>query len=387
MMRSMQARQLVEKFGSPLYVYDASIIRARCRELTEAFPDFRLYYACKANTNPHLVERIASEGFDIEAVSPREIALALGAGVPASRIAYTCGSIAEHELVTIVKKGVRVHLDSLHQVDVVGRNFPGSEICVRLNQGIGAGHHAHVITGGPESKFGIDVSYIPRLHSLAKKHHLRIVGLHQHIGSNVLDANVFLRAMKALLHTASLFPDLKHLDFGGGFGVPYRLHEKRLDMMKLSREVKKMRGEFIGAYGRDVEMSFEPGRYLVAEAGELLTTVTDIKRNPKKTFVGIDSGMGHLIRPAMYGSHHEIENATHPKNRKQKVIIAGYYCESGDVFAKDRALPMPQVGDILVVKNAGAYGYTMASNYNLRGLPAEVLLDGQTIRLIRDRRH
>src|SRR3989344_4438617 len=304
----MNARALTQEFGSPLYVYEADVIRARCREIKKAFTGIDLYYACKSNENPEAVRIITKEGFGVETMSPREVALARKTGVPISRIAFTCGSISEVELVSMVRKGIRVHLDSLVQVERFGKNFPGREISVRLNQGIGAGHHAHVITGGPESKFGVDITHIPKLQALAKKYRLRITGLHQHIGSNVLDAAIFLKAMDALFKTALRFPDLKHLDFGGGFGVPCPPGEKRLSIQKIGRAVQARTKQFFSQYGRKIELSFEPGRYLVADAGSPLVTVNDVKRNPRKTFVGVDSGMGHLIRPAMYGSHHEIVN-------------------------------------------------------------------------------
>jgi len=378
-------QRLLQKFGSPLYVYDAEMIQTRCQELKKAFPRMRLYYACKANTNAELIRLIVGAGFDVETVSPGEIATARRVGVPLSRIVFTCGNVSERELVSIVRSGVVVHLDSLTQVEIFGKHFPGRTISVRLNQGIGAGHHAHVITGGPESKFGVDITHVPKLQALAKKYRLRITGLHQHIGSNVLDAAIFLKAMDALFKTALRFPDLKHLDFGGGFGVPYAPGEKRLSIQKIGRAVQARTKQFFSQYGRKIELSFEPGRYLVAEAGSLLVTVNDVKRNPRKTFVGVDSGMGHLIRPAMYGSHHEIVNATHPHNKKERVTVAGYYCESGDVLAKDRLIPTPEIGDILCIKNTGAYGYVMSSGYNLRERPAEVLVQRDKTFLIRKR--
>ena len=368
--------RIAENFGSPLYVYDGGAIQRKCKELKENFPGMDLYYACKANTNPEIIKIIFSEGFGIETVSPGEINVAKKAGVPASKITFTCGSIDEGELVSIAKQNIRIHLDSLHQVEVFGKHFPGKDISVRLNQGIGAGHHSHVITGGPDSKFGIDISHITHLKKLAKKYRLRITGLHQHIGSNILDAAVFLRAMNMLFDTAFQFPDLTHLDFGGGFGVPYRPDERALNMKTLGQKVKSAALHFTKRYGKPVEMSFEPGRYLVARAGYLIVRVNDIKRNPTRTFVGVNSGFNHLIRPAMYGSYHEIVNATHPRNKREKVTIAGNVCESGDVFARDRMLPAPELGDILIIKNAGAYGYTMSSDYNLRPKPHEVLIGG-----------
>lgn len=375
--------ELAKKFGTPLYVYDKNLIKERCRELKRNLPGVILYYACKANTNPEIVKLIFGEGFGIEAVSPGEIKVARKAGVPVSKLAFTCVSIDEDELVWVAKQGIRIRLDSLTQVERFGKHFPGREISVRLNQGIGAGHHAHVITGGPDSKFGIDVSQVGQLKKIADAYKLRITGLHQHIGSNILEASMFLKAMKALFDTAFLFPDLKKLDFGGGFGVPYRPAEKSLDIETLGRKMKTMISNFRRQYGRDVEMSFEPGRYLIAEAGYLLVQVNDIKRNPTKTFVGVNSGFNHLIRPAMYGSHHEILNMSNPGAKPEKVTIAGNICESGDVFAKNRMIANPKIGDILAIKNAGAYGYTMSSLYNLRPRPREIIVSGNKAKVIR----
>ncbi len=365
---------LVRKYGTPLYVYDAKAIKARCAELLAAFPGFDLSYAAKANTHPGVLKLIFAQGFGVEAVSPGEVRAARRAGVPVTDITFTCSSISEDELASVAGQGVRVHLDSLHQVDAFGQYFPGRKISVRLNQGIGGGHHAHVVTGGPESKFGVDIAHIGKLKKLAAKYGLPITGLHQHIGSNVLDQKIFLRAMKVLLDTALRFPDLERVDFGGGLGVPYGPGVKGMDIKVVGREAVKARKAFEKKYGRPVRMSFEPGRYPVAEAGYLLVSVTDIKRNPKKTFVGVNSGFNHLIRPAMYGSYHEIVNASRTGGKKEKVTVAGNICESGDVFARDRLLVMPRIGDILAIKKAGAYGYTMSSDYNLRPKPKEVLI-------------
>jgi diaminopimelate decarboxylase len=386
MICKMQPEKLLERYGSPLYVYDAATIRKRCRELNKAFPDFQLYYACKANTNPEIVRLIHKEGFGIECVSPGEIALARGIGIPAKDITFTCGAISEKELVTVVQEGVRVHLDSLTQVEYFGKNFPGKDISVRLNHGVGAGHHAHTVTGGPDSKFAIDESQLDELRALAKKYSLRIIGVHQHIGSGgILKVETALEAIEAQLAVAIQFPDLQHIDFGGGFGVPYRPDEEPLNIDELGERVVSRVEKFQKEYGRKLELSFEPGRYLVAESGVLLVTVTDIKKNKKNTFVGVDSGMGHLVRPAMYDSYHIIDNVSRPFEKTTKVTVVGNYCESGDVLARDRLLPVPQIGDILVIRNAGAYGYAMSSDYNLRPRPAEILVSGNEVELIRER--
>jgi len=373
-MRTTDILTLVKKYGTPLYLYDASLIAKRCRELKRYLPEMDLFYACKANTNKEVMKLIVHEGYGIETVSPGEIAAARGAGVPVSKITFTCGSIDEEELVGVVKQGVRVHLDSLLQVEMFGKRFPGGAISVRLNQGIGAGHHSHVITGGPDSKFGIDIAQLKELDRLVKKYRLRVVGLHQHIGSNILDAAMVAKAMRVLFDTAMAFPDLEHLDFGGGLGVPYKPGEPGLDLAALGKKIAQLSKAFSKRYGRQVAMSFEPGRYLVAEAGMLAVKVTDIKRNPTKTFIGVNSGFNHLIRPAMYGSYHEVVNITHPRGVFEKVTVAGNICESGDVFAKDRMIASANIDDILIIKNAGAYGYTMSSDYNLRPRPREVVI-------------
>lgn len=382
MLENNKLLKIAKKLGTPIYVYDGEAIQKTCRELKRNLPGVNLYYACKANTNVDIVRMIYKEGYGIEAVSPGEIAIAQKAGVPISKITFTCGNITEKELVSVAKLGIRIYLDSLHQVEVYGRHFPGKEITVRLNQGIGSGPHSHLITGGPDSKFGIDISQIKELKKVANKYGLRIVGLHQHIGTSILDASILLRAMKVLLNTAILFPDIKHLDFGGGLGVPYKPKEGKLDIIRFGKDVRKLIADFIKKYGSSIVVSFEPGRYLVAEAGNLLVEVNDIKNNPSKTFIGVNSGFNHLIRPTMYDSYHEIKNISSKSKKVKKVTIAGNVCESGDVFAKNRKIVKPSIGDILVIKNAGAYGYSMSSEYNSRPQPKEYLVNGNKIKRI-----
>lgn len=381
-MQNSELLKATKKFGTPIYLYDGEKIKEQCRELKSNFLNIDLYYACKANTNPEIVKLIASQGFGIETVSPGEIAIARRAGIPASKITFTCSSIDEQELVSVVKQGVKVHLDSLYQVEIFGKHFPGREISVRLNLWVGGGHHSHVITGGPDSKFGVDVSQIKQLKELAQKYNLKITELQQHIGSNVPRVSIFIKGMQVLLKTAFTFSELKHLHFGGGFGIPYKIGDEKLNIVKFGKEVKKLISNFNRKYGKKIQISFEPGRYLVAEAGSLLVKVTDIKKNPTKTFVGVNSGMNHLVRPAMYDSHHEIINVSNPNGKKEKVTIAGNICESGDVFAKNRLIAKTKIGDVLAIKNAGAYGYAMSSDYNSRLKPKEFLMLGKKIRRV-----
>ncbi len=374
------ATDLARKFGTPLYAYDAAIIRARAKELRSAFPEAKFHYAVKANTNPKILKLIRGSGFGAEAVSLGEVRAALRAGFKPQDMSFTCSNLETGELRAVAKKGILMHLDSLGQLEAFGRLRLGREVSLRVNQGIGAGHHSHVITGGPESKFGIDISQLVKAKSLAGKYGLTITGLQQHIGSNVLDEKILLKAARALLGTARDFPDANRLDFGGGFGIPYRPGERRMDIRKFAAGFHRELRKFENETGRKLHIAFEPGRYLVAEAGVLLVSITDIKKNPSRTFVGVNSGFNHLIRPAMYGSYHEIANASRNGGRKKKVSVAGNVCESGDVFAKDRMLPECRVGDTLAILNAGAYGYSMASRYNSRDLPREVLVDEKRIK-------
>jgi len=375
-------KKIIQKYDSPLYVYDSEMIQEKCRILKKNFPKINFFYACKANTNPEILRLIKKQGVGIETVSPGEISVAKKVGVPVSKITFTCGSISEEELIWVAKQKIRIHLDSLRQVEIFGKHFPGEEISVRLNQGIGAGHHSHVITGGQESKFGINLADVGKLEKLAKKYNLRIIGLHQHIGSNILDVSIFMKAVNVLCNTAMNFPDLKHLDFGGGFGIPYKPEEKKFDIELLGKKVMARISAFTKEYGHSLEISFEPGRYLVAESGSLLVTVNDIKHNLTKIFIGVDSGFNHLIRPVMYDSYHEIINTNKNRKRKGKVTVVGNICESGDIFAKDRRIYFPEYGDILLIKNVGAYGYVMSSNYNSRHRPREILILNKKLKVV-----
>ncbi|MBI2010716.1 MAG: diaminopimelate decarboxylase [Candidatus Colwellbacteria bacterium] len=382
-------KSLVKKYGAPLYVYEARVIKDRYQKLAKNLnhPRLRIHYAVKANSNLEILRYLRKLGAGAETVSLGEVLISLKAGFKPKDIIYTCSNITKEELETLNKRKIRVNLDSLNQIKMWGELAPGTSISFRVNQGIGAGNHHHFITGGPESKFGIDVRQINKALALAKKYKLTVNGIQQHIGSGILNENkkIFIEAMMALLHTARRFPDLEFIDFGGGIGIPYRPNEKPLDLNRLGRSVVKILKEFEAVYGRKLNFVFEPGRYLIAEAGTLLVTVTDIKINPSKVFIGVNSGFNHLIRPAMYDSYHEIVNLSRQGGKKIKASIVGNICESADFFAKDRPIPLPKIGDALAILNAGAYGFSMSSNYNLRPRPAEVLIEANRARLIRRR--
>ncbi len=381
--------KIARKFGTPVYVYAEKYIRCQLDSLDQGITYYpkRILYAMKANSNFHILRILKEEGVGIDAVSPGEIALALDVGFPPKDILFTGNNITDEEMDFAAKKGALLNIDSLSRLEKFGEKYPGCKVCVRINPDVGAGHHDHCITGGPKSKFGIWYSEVKEIRIIAENYGLEIVGIHEHIGSQILEIDKFLMAMEVLLRVAPSFPDLKFIDFGGGFGVPYNSEEQPLDIKKLGRGMSKCFKDFCRKYGRKLTLVVEPGRYLVAEAGYLLTRVNTVKRNPDgRVFVGVDSGFNHLIRPAMYGSFHPITNISNPDGKKEKADIVGDLCESGDKFAEDREINQAREGDLILIRVAGAYGYSMSSIYNLRPRPSEVLVkpDG-ALQLIRRR--
>lgn len=384
----ISAEDLVAQYGSPLYVYDAAIIKERYADLVKniTYPHTRFHYACKQNTNIEIMKLLRSEGAYVEVMSQTEVMAAYEAGFTAEEMIYTCSFISKDELQFVIKQNIMINLDSLTQIKRFGELNPGGKISIRINQGIGAGGHSHLITGGPESKFGVDISQLEEAKEIAKEFNLQIVGIHQHIGSNILDEKIFMKAIKALLKTAKQFAELEFIDFGGGFGIPYKPYQKPLDMVLLGKLITKEIEKFVKAYGKEIEIKFEPGRFLVGEAGILLGTVTDIKKTPHKTFVGIDAGMNQLIRPAMYDSYHQIVNASNVVDEEEVISLVGNICESADFFARNREFSKCVEGDIIAILGAGASGYVMSSLYNGRPQAAEVLVTGTTSQLIREQR-
>jgi len=376
---------VVRRYGSPLYVYDEAELRARCRSMAAALPDCRFLFAMKANSNPTLLKIIHEEGLGADAVSAGEVALATHIGIPPEQVSYNGNNVTDDEMRAVMDAGVHVSVDSVSQLERYGTLFPGTSVGIRLNPDVGDGHHDHVITGGPDAKFGIDPEDLADARILAVRHDLTIDGLQQHIGSGILNPKKYMRGIDAMLRIARDFANLRFIDFGGGFGLPYQPKDTPFDLEGFAVRADKEIDKFRGRYGAAIEFRFEPGRYIVGTCGTLLVTVTSVKRGKRHTFVGTDSGFHHLLRPTLYGAYHRIVNLSHPDARVERVTVAGNICESGDLFATDRALPMPRVGDVLAIRDAGAYGYSMASTYNLRTRPAEVLITGDGPRLIRRR--
>lgn len=390
--------ELVATYGTPLYVYNENILRSRIRELKalSSLPGFCVNYSAKANTNLTLLSIIREEGCLVDAMSPGELHMNLCAGFAPERILYVCNNVSEDEIRTTVQHAILVSVDSLSQLDLYGCVNPGGRVMVRVNPGIGAGHHQKVITAGKETKFGVSPEDLPQVFEILHTHSLTLVGLNQHIGSLFMEPEGYLAAVDFLLTLAGSLPDdirnrLEILDFGGGFGIPYRKSESqpRLDMSALGVQLHALLHEWSVRTGYAGRFFVEPGRYAVAECGVVLGRVHAVKNNGPHRYVGTDVGFNVLVRPAMYDSHHDMSFyrksglATGPAMEQ---TIVGNICESGDILAKKRLLPEARVGDVMAVWDAGAYGYVMASPYNHRLRPAEVLLaaDG-THRCIRRR--
>jgi diaminopimelate decarboxylase len=382
---------LLEAYGSPLYVYDETTLRRRCRELKAmmAYPRFQVLYSAKANTNVALLSVIREEGLCVDAMSPGEMYLEQAAGFPAADITFIGNNVPPEEFEFAVRRGIYCSVDSLSQLASLGEVNRGGAVSLRINTGIGAGHHEKVVTGGKKAKFGVAPEDIPEALALAARYGMRVTGLNHHIGSLFLDGQAYLEAMDSLLRLAETVPDATVLDFGGGFGVPYRhALEPRLELSALGQAMDARVERWVRENGREITVRIEPGRYVAAECGVILGRITSVKNNYRTWFIGCDVGFNTLIRPAMYDSYHEVAVAPRQarayREYEDPAYLVGPICESGDILAKDRPLPVCREGDGLIVYDAGAYGFVMASVYNARPLPAELLLTEQgEITLIR----
>ena len=384
-----QLTKIAREHGTPTYVYDGDLIREQYRKLRDAIPweQKRILYAMKANSNPHLLKILLEEGAGIDAVSPAEVRLALRVGFPSEKVMFTGNNMADEEMSDIEDTGVLLNIGSLSRLEKYAKAFPDSDVCVRFNPDVVAAGHVGWETGGQETKFGIRIERVDEVVDIARRYGLRIVGVHEHTGSGIPEEVDMEKGLNNLLDVIDpeRFPDLQFVNFGGGFKIPYKPDESPFDIERFGKDVSERFARFCEEYGRSLEMQFEPGRYLVAQAGYLVVKVTTLKGNNGKAIAGVDSGFGHLQRPMFYGAYHRIVNLSNPDGESQVYDIVGNICESGDHFASNRELPEIREGDILAILDAGAYGYSMASGYNMRPLPAEVLVGGKRPRVIRPR--
>lgn len=378
---NLNPQELVEKYGSPLYVYSEKIFRERCKEMQQLIhgQPFTSNYSIKANSNLTLLKIAREEGMYADAMSPGEILILEKAGFSSEQIFFVPNNVSEDEMRFAIERDILISCDSLDQVETLGIINRGGRLAVRINPGVGAGHHEKVVTAGKKTKFGIGMDKTDELQKLLDKYDLHLEGINQHIGSLFMEPGPYLEAARHFLNLASRFKELKLIDFGGGFGIPYHKLEgqERLDLKKLSVDLSKLVGEFAAEYGREVLFKAEPGRYVAAECGVLLGQVHALKENGGAEYVGTDLGFNTLARPVMYDSWHDIEIWHDGKPSTAESVpqtVVGNICESGDILAKDRVLPRAYAGDIIAVLDAGAYGYSMSSNYNNRLRPAEILI-------------
>ena len=374
-MQSKDLLQLAEQFGNPLYVYDAEKIQSQYNRLSKAFSKvnkLRINYAMKALSNVAILQLLKKMGSGLDTVSIQEVMLGLHAGYEPEKIFYTPPGVSLEEIEEVNAMGVQINIDNLSILEQFGTKYPDVPVCIRINPHVMAGGNANISVGHIDSKFGISVHQLPHLVRIVENTKMNIVGIHMHTGSDILDIEVFLYAAEILFDAAKNFKNLEFLDFGSGFKVPYKKDDIETDIEELGKKLSKRFNAFCTEYGKELTLIFEPGKFLVSEAGFFLAKVNVVKQTTSTVFAGIDSGFNHLIRPMFYGSQHHIENISHPKGKERFYSVVGYICET-DTFANNRRISEIKEGDILSFRNAGAYCFSMASNYNSRYKPAEVL--------------
>lgn len=379
--------QVVKTYGSPVYVYNAEKIASQYKRLTNAFKQvkqLRLNYAVKALNNIAILQTMKELGAGLDTVSIQEVQLGLAAGVLPEHIIFTPNGVSLEEIEAVAAMGVQINIDNLSILEQFGTKHPETPVCIRINPHVMAGGNTNISVGHIDSKFGISIHQIPHILRIVENTGMNINGIHMHTGSDILDIEVFLYASEILFETALHFDNLEFIDFGSGFKVPYKEGDIETDIEELGEKLSARFNAFAKAYKKPLTLAFEPGKFLVSEAGQFLASVNAVKQTTSTVFAQVDSGFNHLIRPMLYGSQHEIRNISNPEGKERFYSVVGYICET-DTFANNRRISEINEGDILAFKNAGAYCFTMASNYNSRLRPAEVLIkDGQT-HLIRKR--
>jgi len=379
--------ELVEKYDSPLYVYDTAIIASQYKRITDAFKSvhhIQLNYAVKALSNINILRYFNTLGAGLDTVSIQEVDLGIAAGVNPQKIIYTPNGVSLEEIENVAKKGVQINIDNLSILELFGQKHPEIPVCIRINPHVMAGGNSKISVGHIDSKFGISVHQVPHIKRVVKNTGMHINGIHMHTGSDILDIDTFLRATEILFDVAKQFTSINFIDFGSGFKVPYKEGDISTDIEQLGVQLSDRFNLFCKDFGKEVTLMFEPGKFLVSEAGYFLAKVNVVKQTTSTVFAGIDSGFNHLIRPMMYDSYHHITNISNPTGRDRYYSVVGYICET-DTFGSNRRISEISEGDILCFQNAGAYCFSMASNYNSRYRPAEVMIYEKNDYLIRKR--
>jgi diaminopimelate decarboxylase len=379
--------EIAEEFGTPVYVYHGEKIVNQYQRLKGAFPgvNVQLHYALKALNNINILKLLKQQGAGLDAVSIQEVQLGLRAGFLPNEIMYTPNCVDFEEIKEAVTMGVTINIDNISTLELFGHEY-GSSVpcCIRLNPHIMAGGHSHISVGHIDSKFGISIYQLRHVQRVVESHKIKVNGLHMHTGSDILDADVFLRGAELLFDAAQSFPDLEFMDFGSGFKVGYKEGDIVTDIEEMGSKIAEAFKAFCKSYGKELSLWFEPGKFIVSESGSLLVKANVIKQTTSTVFIGVNSGQNHLIRPMFYDAYHHIENISNPKANPRLYSVVGYICET-DTLGYDRKIAEVREGDILRIKNAGAYGFTMSNNYNARLRPCEVLYYKNKGHLIRKR--
>ncbi len=379
--------QLTQEYGSPLFVYDSATIVKQYSKMIKSLrkvKKVKINYACKALTNISILRILKNLGAGLDAVSYQEIQMGLTAGFAAHDIIFTPNSVSIQELEAAMDLGVKINIDNIETLEYMGMNHPDMPLCIRINPHIMAGGHAKISVGHIDSKFGISIHQMPLVERLVKTLNIKIEGVHMHTGSDILDVDVFSHAATLLFNVARNFDDLKYLDFGSGFKVKYKEHDFETDMEEFGEMMSQRFNAFCEETGKDLTLAFEPGKFIVSESGFFLARTNVVKQTTSAVFAGIDSGFNHMIRPMFYGAHHDIMNLSNPNGKSKIYTVVGYICET-DTFGWNRKINEIKEGDILCFKNAGAYCFSMSSNYNSRYRPAEILIHHGEAHLIRER--
>lgn len=379
--------QLAQEYGTPLYVYDGEKIKAQYHRLRNAFGGVhvKIHYACKALSNPNILRLLHKEGADLDCVSIEEVTLGMKAGYAPTQILFTPNCVSFDEIREAVELGVHINIDNISTLEMFGNTYGNSvPCCIRINPHIMAGGNKNISTGHIDSKFGISIYQLRHVQRVVSTCNIHVNGLHMHTGSDIYDSEVFITGAELLFEAAKNFKELEFIDFGSGFKVAYKEGDITTDIEDLGKKLSGRFKEFCSEYGRELELWFEPGKFIVSESGYLLVSANVIKQTTATVFVGVNSGQNHLIRPMFYDAYHHIVNISNPEGTPRVYTVVGYICET-DTLGWDRKLNEVKEGDVLAILNAGAYGYSMSSNYNSRLRPAEVLVEDGKARLIRRR--
>ena len=379
-------KQAVSEYGSPLYVYDAQQMQHNYQQFTNAFKveKLKVHYACKALNNLAVLKLFKSIGAGLDCVSIQEVHLGLLAGFSPSEILFTPNNISIEEYEEAISLGVKINIDNLFMLEYFGMNHVDVPVYIRVNPHLMAGGNQNISVGHIDSKFGISIHQIPNVERIVKKFNINVMGVHVHTGSDILDPEIFIKAAELVFSVVEKFETVTHIDFGSGFKVAYKSDDLSTNIKAFGDTFSHSFNAFCERQGRTYTLEFEPGKFMVSNAGYFVAKANLVKQTTSCTFVGLDTGFNHFIRPMFYNAHHEIENISNPSGDQKVYSVVGYICET-DSFAIDRIIPEVRRGDLLMFKNAGAYCATMSSNYNLRPRAAEVLLYNDKLHLIRRR--